>query len=172
MEKKVSKLSTTDVPDVGTGGIKKVIQPGNVVIRINDITFDKTPFTDESWNLNLHVETEPFTDKDFDGFWIDKKDESKGKYLGQVARVRAGEYAFKDGTIGNTAITRDQEVLKFLKSLTTAIGAPKWFTDQNNKHDTVEELIGQLKKDKPYKDIWLNACLAGKSYITKENFVI
>ena len=167
----MEKLKTTDIPDAGSGGVKKVIEPGEHVIKINSVTFDKTPFkTEDSWNIHLHAETEPMGD-DFDGFWVEKGDESKGKYKGQVARVRASEYAFKDGIVGSTSITRDREILKWLKGFTDAIGAQKWLLDQNDKHDTIEGLLEQLDKDKPFKDIWLSATLGGKAYKNKEDYL-
>ncbi len=160
----MSKISTSDIQVTGSGKMRKELQPGNPVVRINSITFVKTPFNDNSWNLNLHMESEPLGDG-FEGFRIDKDDESKGSYLGQCSRVRATTFPFKDGKVGNTVITRDMEILKWLKQFTDALGISKWLEDQDGKHDTVDGILEQLAEDKPFKDIWLNSCLAGKTYI-------
>ncbi len=165
----MEKLSTINLPEAGQGGgVKKTLQPENTVVKVNSLSLDKTPFTDESWNLNLHMEGEPL--EGFEGFWVDKQDESKGRHLGQVARVRASQYAYKDGLIGNTQIFKDREILKFLKSFCEAMGNPQWLIDQNDRHDTIQSMIDQLNKDKPFKDVWMNACLAGKTYI-REGYV-
>ena len=43
------------------------MSPGNHKVKINSITFDKTPYDSEAYNIMLHVETEPVTG-DFEGF--------------------------------------------------------------------------------------------------------
>ena len=168
------KLNTTEVPDPGNSGVKKVITPGNVVVKINDVTFDKTPFDDESWNIHIHVETKPMGE-DFEGFLISKDDTEGKRYLGQVGRIRASEYTFKDSIIKSgtkaTSISRDSEVLKFMKAFCKNIGALDWFIGQSDIHDTMEEFMTQFQKDAPFKNKWYETCLAGKGYNNKDNFL-
>ena len=84
-------------------------KPVPPVVRINSITFDKTPYDSEAYNITLHVETEPVKG-DFEGFYRDVNDQSKGRYAGQVGRVRYSPYPFKDTTLpSGREIERDQE---------------------------------------------------------------
>jgi len=83
-------LSTTDL---GTGsGMPKTIAPGNHVLKVNSIHLEEFTFIDGAYHLMLNVETPPIDD--FEGFMIDKDDESKGHYAGQIGRVKASQYAF------------------------------------------------------------------------------
>lgn len=160
--KSMEKIKTTEIT-VGSGKIRKELGPGNHTVRINSITFDKTPFNDESWNINLHVEGEPLGD-DFEGFFKDKDDESKGRYLGQTGRVRGSAFTFKDGMAGTVRVTRDSEVLRWLKNFTDNTGLKTWFENQSDKHNTIEDLMTQMEKDQPFKDQWYETCIGGKTY--------
>lgn len=162
-------LSTTDIPEGGSGIINKVLQPGNTVIKITSLNLKRPPFDEKQIEIGFECEGEPI--EGFEGFWVDKDDPSKGRYSGQVGRVRASEWNFKDGNIGNTSISRDAEIMKYLLQFTRAIGKEQWLKDQDDKHDTIEELLDQMNKDRPFKDIWLSACLGGRSYLNKDGFV-
>ena len=86
-------LSTKNIP---TGsGMSKSILPGAKVVKINSITLDTVPYDQKAYHLTLHCETEPIDG--LDGFFIDKDDPSKGKYLGQIGRVKCSMYPFSDG---------------------------------------------------------------------------
>ena len=119
--KSKTMLSTKDM-SAGSGRTKPVLGPGNHVIRINSITFDKTPYDSEAYNIMLHVETKP-VGGDFEGFYKDMADQSKGRYEGQVGRVRYSPYPFKDTTLpSGREIERDQEVLKSMIFLSEQLG--------------------------------------------------
>ncbi len=79
-------LNTKDM-SAGSGRPKPVMGPGNHTIRINSITFDKTPYDSEAYNIMLHVESMP-VEGDFEGFYKDMQDQSQGSNEGQVGRVR------------------------------------------------------------------------------------
>ena len=87
-------LSTTDLGTAGSG-LPKTITPGNHVLKINSIELEEFKFIPGAYHLMLHVETAPI--EGFEGFLIDKDDESKGHYAGQIGRVKASQYAFADG---------------------------------------------------------------------------
>ena len=84
--KKKVMLNTKDM-SAGSGRTKPVLDPGNHVVKINSITLDQTPYDSESYNIHLHVETAP-VGGDFEGFFRDYNDQSKGRYDGQIGRVR------------------------------------------------------------------------------------
>ena len=102
-------LSTTDL-GTGGSGLPKTITPGNHVLKINSIELEDFKFIDNAYHLMLHVETAPI--EGFEGFMIDKDDESKGRYAGQIGRVKASQYAFADGeTKSGIKIQRDRSIL-------------------------------------------------------------
>ena len=109
-------LNTKDV-SAGSGRTKPVLDPGNHVVKINSITFDQTPYDADSYNIHLHVETAP-VGGDFEGFFKDYNDQSKGRYEGQIGRVRISPFPFKDTTLpSGREISRDQEILKHMITL-------------------------------------------------------
>lgn len=165
----MSKLSTKDIPTGGTGGgVPKSIQPGNHTAKINKISVEKG-YKDDMLHVVMNLETTPMGD-DFEGFFIDKDNESLGRHLGQVGRVKASDWAFADSTTkGGVAISRDREMLRFLANLCAALDCTKWLDAQDDKHDTIQSLYDQFEKDKPYAGKFLNWCIAGKEYKGKQN---
>ena len=87
-------LSTTDL-STGGSGLPKTLAPGNHLLKINSINLDDYSFIPGAKHLMMHVEGEPIDG--FQGFLVDKDDESKGHYAGQIGRVKASQYAFADG---------------------------------------------------------------------------
>ena len=88
-------LSTTDLGKEGGSGLPKTISPGNNTVKVNSVHLDEFKFIPGAYHLMLNVETKPI--EGFEGFMIDKDDESKGHYAGQIGRVKAAQYAFADG---------------------------------------------------------------------------
>ena len=106
-------LSTSGM-SAGSGKEKPVIEPGNQVVKINSITFDKTPYDADAYNVMLHVEGEPM-EGEFQGFLVDVNNPDGPRYAGQVGRVRASPYAYKDATLpSGNEISRDNEVMKIM----------------------------------------------------------
>jgi len=166
----MSNLSTTNLPAAGGGGVKKTLDPGNQICRINSV--ELVPFTFKEGAMELRFNMEgPDMGPEFEGFWINKDDQSLGRHKGQVGRVKATEWAFADGeTKGGTKISRDTEIMKWINSFCEAIGKKEWMTAQDQKHATIESLVNAFAIDKPFKGIDLNLCIAGKEYLTKENY--
>lgn len=162
-------LSTEDL-GTGTGsGLPKTISPGNNVLKINSVTLDDFKFIDDAYHLMLHVETKPIDG--FEGFSIDRDNPEKGNYSGQIGRVKASQYAFADGeTKSGIKIQRDRSILIFLQNLCKTLGINDWMVEQNNKHETIEDFVKAFSETAPYKDKYLEFCVAGKEYVGKTGY--
>jgi len=165
--KSKTMLSTKDM-SAGSGRPKPVMSPGNQVIRINSVTFDKTPYDSEAYNITLHVETEPVTGE-FEGFYKDMNDQSKGRYEGQVGRVRMSPYPYKDATLpSGREVSRDQEVLKSMIFLSEQLGK----RDQLDaiEADTIDSFM--VKASELFSNsVWFNACIGSRQWENKEGYI-
>lgn len=162
-------LSTTDLAKEGGSGLPKTIAPGNHTLKINRIELEPFKFIDGAMHLILHVETEPIAG--FEGFMIDKDNPEAGHYAGQIGRVKASQYAFADGqTKSGIKIQRDRSVLIFLQNLCKGLDINDWFVSQDNKHDSIEEFVEAFNNTAPYKDKYLDMCVAGKEYEGKSGY--
>jgi len=161
-------LSTTDL-GTGGSGLPKTIIPSNHVLKINSIELEEFKFIPGAYHLMLHVETEPI--EGFEGFLIDKDDESKGRYEGQIGRVKASQYAFADGeTKTGIKIQRDRSILIFLRTLAHTLELDSWFVEQNDKHDTIEDFVHAFNKSAEFRGKFLEFCIAGKEYESKSGY--
>lgn len=162
-------LSTTDLNTGGGSGLPKTLAPGNHVLKINDIYLDDYSFIPGAKHLMINVESEPI--EGFQGFMIDKDDESKGHYAGQIGRVKASQYAFADGeTKSGIKIQRDRSIMMFLQNLCKTLGINDWFIAQDNLHDTIDDLIKAFNQTAPFKDKYLEFCVSGKEYLNKSGY--
>jgi hypothetical protein len=163
-------LSTKDLVNENSGGgIAKTIAPGNHRLKINSIVLEDFQFIVGAKHLMLNVETEPI--EGFEGFYIDKDDESKGRYEGQIGRVKASQYAYADGqTKSGIKIQRDRSLMMFLANLSKATGIMKWFEEQDNKFNTIEDFVKNFSDNAPLKDKYLDFCVAGKEYENKSGY--
>jgi hypothetical protein len=153
------------------GGTSKVIQPGNVTCKINSISLDKVPYKEGAYNLNVHVETADLGD-DFEGFLVDKDNSSGPRYKGQIGRVRYSEWPYSDGeTKSGIKVSRDAEILKAIQTICRETSSMVWFDAQDNLHETIESFVEQFDKDKPFKDFYLNLCVAGREYLNKAGYI-
>jgi hypothetical protein len=160
-------LSIDNLPE--GGGLNKIIQPGNVTAKINSIELEDFRFIEGAYHIVMNLETEPIPG--FEGFAKDPKDPSKGNYDGQIAKVKASQYAFADGTTKTgIKVERDRNILIFLKNLCNALGCEEWFKAQNNKHETIESFVAAFQDDAPFKDIYLDWCISGKEYMNKQGY--
>jgi hypothetical protein len=161
-------LSTTDLGTAGSG-LPKTITPGNHVLKINSIELEEFKFIDGAYHLMLYVETAPIDG--FEGFMIDKDDESKGRYQGQIGRVKASQYAFADGeTKSGVKIQRDRSILIFLRTLAHTLQIDSWFLDQDGKHETIEDFVKEFNKTADFREKYLEFCVAGKEYEGKSGY--
>ena len=162
-------LSTTDLGKEGGSGLPKTIAPGNHVLKINSVTLEDFKFIPNAYHLVINVETEPIDG--FEGFLIDKDNESLGRYAGQIGRIKASQYAFADGkTKTGIEVQRDRSILIFLQKLCKTLSINDWFVAQDSKHDTIEELVQAFNDEAPFKDKLFDACVAGKEYEGKSGY--
>jgi len=157
--------------DVATGGngLAKTITPGNHKLKINSLVAEDFKFIPGALQIILNVETEPI--EGFEGFMLNKDMPEAGNYKGQIGRVKAGQYAFADGTTkSGVQIYRDNSILVFLKSICTTLDMLAWFDDQDNKHDTIEDFILAFNETAPFKDKYMDFCVAGKEYEGKTGY--
>jgi hypothetical protein len=161
-------LSTTDLKE-GGNGLPKTIAPGNHTLKINSVHLDDFSFIPGAKHLMLNVETAPIDG--FEGFMIDKDNPDAGHYAGQIGRVKASQYAFADGkTKSGVEIQRDRSILVFIQNLCKALDCNDWFVSQDNKHDTIEEFVEAFNNDAPFKDKYIDMCVAGKEYEGKSGY--
>jgi len=169
--KKKVMLNTKDM-SAGSGRPKPVMSPGNHKVKINSITFDKTPYDSEAYNIMLHVETEPVTG-DFEGFYRDVNNQSLGRYEGQVGRIRISPFPFKDATLpSGREISRDQEVLKSMITLAETL-------NMRDELDSVEaETIENFMKEcntlftnGEKGSNFINICAGSREWENKEGYI-
>lgn len=162
-------ISTTNIPGEGSG-IPKVLQPGNHIISINSIKLETPPYNKDALNIVLNVEGPDMGDA-FEGFWVNKDDESLGRHKGQVASVKMTQFAFSNATTKTgTVINRDVEIVRTMQSLCKALNCIEWLQAQDNQHETVTALVEQFATDKPFAGKQLRCCLAGNEYQNKQGY--
>jgi hypothetical protein len=161
-------LSTDDLGNSGSG-LPKTINPGNQLLKINNIDLEDFKFIDNAYHMILHVETEPI--EGFEGFALDKDNPDKGHFKGQIGRVKASQYAFADGeTKTGIKIQRDRAILMFLQNLCKTMGINEWMTAQHNKHNTIESFVEEFNKTASIKDKYIEFCIAGKEYVGRTGY--
>jgi len=165
--KKKNMLNTKDM-SAGSGRTKPVLDPGNHVVKINSITLDQTPYDSESYNINLHVETAPIGG-DFEGFFRDYNDQSKGRYDGQIGRVRISPFPFKDTTLpSGREISRDQEILKHMITLAETLEMRDGL--DSIEADTIESFMTECDKLMGASKL-MNMCIGGREWENKEGYI-
>ena len=166
----MSKLSTKKIETKEEGSILKNLRPGNEKCIINSVELKDSRFNAGELELILNLEG-PDLGKEFVGFQIDREDPSKGNHKGQTARVKASYWAFKDSTTKKgIEIKRDEEIMKFVKQLCDSLDITKWFVDQDEKHDTIQQFVEAFNTEKPFANKPMNYCICGKEYINKKGY--
>jgi hypothetical protein len=158
----------------GTGGTgqSKLIEPGNTMAKILKFELDQPSFLvkDQGYYLNLHLEG-PDLGPEFEGFFIDKDNESLGRHAGKVGKVKANQYAYKDGvTKGGTPVFRDNDIIKAIGNILKEMGVNDWMDKMDGKFETIEELIAGLNQDMPFAEKMLNFCIAGRQYVKQNGY--
>jgi hypothetical protein len=162
-----------DAP-VGGKGPSKKLEPGNqevtiVGVKLQPNKFDK--FKKDSDYLMLVLEG-PDLGPNFEGFMKDKDDPSKGMHHGQVAWVKASEWAFADGTTkSGIEIKKDNEILRYIKSICLETDCMSWFDKQDGQHETIQSFVEQFDTDQPFAGKKLNVCISGRQYKNKEGYM-
>lgn len=162
MSEKKTGLSTKGIK---ISGLSKTIEPGVHVLKINGVRLVRFPFmeSDEGYFLVLDVETRPIPN--FEGFFINKDDESLGRYEGQIGQVKTNRYYYKDGvTKTDVTISRDTEILKQIKNICVVTDTVSWFEKADDKYETIEDFVEGFNKSGIFKNKYLNFCIGGKEY--------
>lgn len=166
----MSGISTKDVKT--GGGLPKIIEPGNHVLKINAVRLEQREFmeSDNGYYLILDTETKPIDG--FEGFLIDKDNEDGPRYKGQIGSIKTNRYYYRDGqTKSGIVIKRDMEILKQIKYICIAADCLSWFDEADGKYDTIEEFVEAFNKAGLFKDKWFNFCVGGKEFERKNNYI-
>lgn len=154
----------------GSNGPSKTITPGRVTAKINSVLLEENRFKPGSYHVILNLETEDMG-PEFEGFLIDKDNPELGRHKGQVGRVKTSDWAYSDGeTKTGMQISRDLEILRAIKNLCTELDMIAWYDAQDEKHETIEDLIAAFNSDAPFKDRWMDYCIAGREYLSKQGY--
>lgn len=160
-------LNTKDM-SAGSGRTKPVLDPGNHVVKINSISLDQTPYDADSYNIHLHVETAPIGGG-FEGFFRDYNDQSKGRYDGQIGRVRISPYPFKDTTLpSGREISRDQEILKHMITLAETLDMRDGL--DSIEAETIEDFMTECDRLMGGSKL-INMCIGGREWENKEGYI-
>jgi len=152
------------------GFIPKNLLPGNNKIKINKVYLDSPPYDAKAYTVIVEAEGEEM-ETPFEGFDIDRDDPSKGKFKGQTGRIKSSNYAYNDAVVGKYTFDRDEQIIRFLNNLCGALGCQSWLEKEDGKHAKIESLVTKFNEDKPFKDIFFNACLAGREFENKGGYL-
>ena len=167
LKNKKIMLNTKDM-SAGSGRTKPVLDPGNHVVKINSITLDQTPYDQDSYNINLHIETAPLGGE-FEGFFRDYNDQSQGRYEGQIGRVRISPFPFKDTTLpSGREISRDQEILKNMITLAETLEMRDGL--DSIEADTIESFMTECNSLFGGSKL-INMCIGGREWENKEGYI-
>lgn len=163
-------ISTKNIDSGAGSAVPKTLSPGLQVVKINSISLETVPYKQDAYNLVLNVEG-PDMGEDFEGFFLDKDNPTLGRYKGQVGKIRFTEYPYADGTTKTgIVIKRDSEILKAVGMLCKNLEIKEWLDAQDNLHETVEDLVKALDRDRPFANKFVRACVAGREYVNKQNY--
>ena len=167
LKNKKVMLNTKNM-SAGSGRTKPVLDPGNHTVKINSITLDKTPYDAESYNIHLHIESEP-VGGEFEGFFRDYNNQSLGRYDGQVGRVRISPFPFKDTTLpSGREISRDQEILKHMITLAETLDMRDGL--DSIEAETIEQFMTECDRLMGGSKL-INMCIGGREWENKEGYV-
>jgi len=155
----------------------KQLEPSNQKIQIKNISLKEGFFSEgpvKSYDLVLDAVGVDLGD-DFDGFYIDNDNHSKGKHKGQSARIKASRFSYENKTIKGKdgkdfEIDRDQSIATFVIKIAKATGCDKWLADNDGKHDTIELFVKAFNETAKFKDQFLDSCISGREYYNKGGY--
>lgn len=157
----MGKLGTKSVK-VGGGSLPKSFSPGNHECKINEVRLKRPPFAKQGevqYYIEMDLETAPIAG--LEGFLIDSKDESKGRYLGQTGRVKSSEWPYKDSSWQGKTWDMNEEIMKFIKSLCITMKSD-WMDKADGVYDTIEDLVEAFNNEAPFKDVMFAWCIGGQ----------
>lgn len=152
--------------------ISKTLSPGNRKCKINSVTLEKDKFS-EGVYISLQVEGEKLDN--FEGFFKDPNDQSKGRYDGQVGKIQSGLFPFKPNDYKGVTQTITDQVLDFFMKLAdeskTRAGLDAIVVEEEGKDEiTILEEYVQKASDVLSKGGYVNLLIGGKEYTNKQNY--
>lgn len=162
----------TDKVEVKKGGkLPKSFGPGNHVAKILHIECRQPiwlkPGENPQYEIIMDLETAPIGG-DFEGWFIDKNNEAKGKFLGQTGRVKSRQWPYKDGSWKNPKTGKEvifdavEDALVFIKMIEEECGTD-FLVRTSGQFDTIEECVAGFNKEKPFKDVFFYWCIGGQA---------
>ena len=164
----MSSLSTKSIK-VESSNESKTLDPGTHIVKINKIFLDQPSFLEEQKGYYVKLEVEGEKIEGFEGFLIDKDDESKGRYEGKVATIRSSQYSYYDHNVNGIDYSRDLEIMKFIGKISHAVGSD-WFEQADGKYATIEKFVEAFNKEKPFKDKFIKMCIGGREYENQKGY--
>ena len=153
--------------------INKTIEPGFIEAKINLLTLDKPPFksvVEGEVYLVLHLETTK-PEEGFIGFDRVYGKPELGKAEGQVGRIKANRFTFKDGELdGGRKLNRDQDISTFMEALCTELGIIGWLKEAKTKCAVVDELVDMFNEERPFEDRYLHWNVGSRVYKNKAGY--
>jgi hypothetical protein len=162
----MSTFKSADFKPATGAGIPKLLNPGTHYCRIVDITLDEPPYKKDAYFINLKLEGEDRGD-DFQGIDIDKSNPTLGKYRGQVAYVKSGQYAFSTYTFDGKVIERDQQIFRWVNNLARQMGVLDKMNAKGVEADTIEDYVMEVRKYLIDPELWGHFTIAGKEYFNE-----
>lgn len=156
--------------DSAKGGGYKGIVPGNYKAKINEfMLWDEHWRSDNGLFIVMRMETAK-PNPEFEGYPINSEDPEGPKHDGLVGNVKYSTYAYKtkyDARKGKE-VPRDVAILEDMLRLCIELDCVDWFKAAQGKYETSPEWIEAFNNDMPYKDKYLEVCIAGEQYFDKE----
>lgn len=148
------------------GGYKGIV-PGNYKVKIN-----KFELWDEHWRqdnglfLVMRMETTKPT-PDFEGYPINSEDPDGPKHEGLIGPIKYSTFAYKTKYVPykGKEVDRDESILEDLYRLCIELDCVEWFKAAQDKYETIQEWVDAFNTDMPFKDKYLEVCIAGDQYI-------
>lgn len=152
--------------------ISKTISPGNRIVKINSIKFYKTKI---GYNVVLNVESKPIGG-DFEGFAIDKENPDKGKYLGQVGKVKLSRFPFNgdkwDGSkyvpSDNPEELMDQRIKLAIQNILMEGGHK--LNEYGEGFESWEDFEKLFNEKNILKDVWFEMAIGGEEEFNEQGF--
>jgi hypothetical protein len=174
----MGKIGTKNV-NVGSGKLPKNFIVGNQTARIIGMSFQETTFKDrntgsdvtKAWVV-MDLETEA-VGGEFEGWLIDKNDESKGRRSGQTGRVKSDPFGYEDKTYNGKDYSIHKSTIQFLKGVELeATGATKFMDDIDGKYDTYDEICKAFAEESGVGKVFLNWCIGGKKEMGDDGYPV
>lgn len=143
----------------------KIIRTGTLEATVHKISILETEYTKSKGGffIILHMESKPVEEAGFEGLFIDKNDPAKGRYKGQIGRVKASQFAFVDNNWGS----KEDWAKTFIKTLCINMGAKSFFTE--NEHLNYLELIEKINDEAVFSGKYTWFCVGASKYFVKDD---